>query len=140
MGEILNLDHVGIAVKDMQNAVQLYENLGLQAAHRETVATQKVNTATLSLGGTKLELLEPTTEDSAVARFLKSRGEGVHHLAFQVDNLEEKLNELKILGIRLIDETPRIGVGGSKVAFIHPQGMMGTLIELVECKAKGEST
>lgn len=138
MREILNLDHVGIAVKDLQKAVQLYESLGLQATHRETVAAQKVHTVTLPIGDTKLELLEPTTEESAVAKFLQSRGEGVHHLAMQVDNLEEKLSELKILGIRLIDETPRIGIGGTKVAFIHPQSTLGTLIELVERKTKGE--
>lgn len=135
MGEFLNLDHVGIAVKDLEHAVKLYESLGLQATHRETVAAQKVNTVTLPIGDTKLELLEPTTEDSAIAKFLKSRGEGVHHLAMQADNLEEKLSELKKLGVRLIDETPRIGIGGTKVAFIHPQSTFGTLIELVECQS-----
>ncbi|MHB1406765.1 MAG: methylmalonyl-CoA epimerase [Desulfitobacteriaceae bacterium] len=138
MGEILNLDHVGIAVKDLHQSIQLYESLGLQATHRETVAAQKVNTVTLPIGDTKIELLEPTTEESAIAKFLRSRGEGVHHLAIQVDNLEEKLSELKILGIRLIDETPRIGIGGTRVAFIHPQSTLGTLIELVERKTKGE--
>lgn len=135
MSEILKLDHVGIAVKDLANAIKLYESLGLKATHKETVEAQKVNTVTLPLGDTKLELLEPTSESSAVGKFLAARGEGVHHLALQVDNIEEKLAELKEQGMRLIDETPRAGINGTRVAFIHPQSTKGTLIELVEHQA-----
>lgn len=140
MGEILKLDHVGIAVKDLQNAIKLYGSLGLQATHQETIAAQKVNAVTLPIGDTKIELLEPMPGDSALAKFLKSRGGGLHHLALQVDNIEKKLSELKEQGIRLIDETPRSGIGGTRVAFIHPQSTFGTLVELVERKAKGEQT
>lgn len=139
MSEILKLDHIGIAVKDLEKAIKVYESLGLKAVHRETVAAQKVNTVTLPLGESKLELLEPLGEDSAVGKFLASRGEGVHHLALHVDNIEEKLDELKELGLRLIDETPRTGINGTRVAFIHPQSTMGTLVELVEHRgSKGE--
>lgn len=96
------------------------------------VAEQKVTTATLPIGETILELLEPTEENSPVGKFLASRGAGTHHLAFQVEDIEAKLRELKELGFRLIDEKPRSGAGGAKVAFLHPQGTLGTLIELVE--------
>ena len=132
MSDILKLDHVGIAVKDLNGAIEVYERLGLKVAHQETVAAQKVHTATLPLGDTKLELLEPTVPDSAVGKFLAANGEGVHHLALHVDNLEEKLRELQEQGFRLIDETPRGGIGGTRVAFLHPKGTLGTLIELVE--------
>ena len=128
----MKLDHVGIAVKDLNGAIEVYEKLGLKVAHKETVESQKVTTATLPLGDTKLELLEPAVAESAVGKFLAAHGEGVHHLAIQVDNIEEKLRELKEQGFRLIDETPRGGIGGTRVAFLHPKNTLGTLIELVE--------
>lgn len=129
---IKKIDHLGIAVKNLDEGIKLYEALGLKCTHIETVAEQKVNTATLPLGEANLELLEPTEANSAVGKFLAAQGGGLHHIAIQVENIEEKLQELKNKGIRLIDETPRIGVGGSRVAFIHPKSTLGTLIELVE--------
>ena len=128
----LKLDHLGIAVENLDEAIKVYESLGLSCSHIETVLEQKVRTATLPLGDTNLELLEPTEANSPIGKFLATRGGGIHHLALQVDNIEEKLLELKNLGLRLIDQTPRIGLGGSKVAFIHPQSTFNTLIELVQ--------
>ncbi|MHB1651916.1 MAG: methylmalonyl-CoA epimerase [Desulfitobacteriaceae bacterium] len=132
MSGFLKLDHIGIAVENLEQALKTYESLGLVCKHTERVAEQKVTTATLPIGETVLELLEPTEENSPVGKFLASRGAGAHHLAFQVEDIEAKLRELKELGFRLIDEKPRSGAGGSKVAFLHPQGTLGTLIELVE--------
>lgn len=128
----LKLDHLGIAVTNLDEAIRIYEGLGLSCTHVETVLEQRVRTATLPIGETILELLEPTETDSPVGKFLATRGGGLHHLALQVENIEEKLLELKRLGVRLIDETPRIGLGGSQVAFIHPQSTFNTLIELVQ--------
>ena len=128
----LKLDHLGIAVENLDEAIRVYELLGLSCSHVETVLEQKVRTATLPIGDTNLELLEPTEANSPIGKFLATRGGGIHHIALQVDNIEEKLLELKSLGLRLIDETPRIGLGGSQVAFIHPQSTFNTLIELVQ--------
>ncbi len=129
---IKQIDHLGIAVKNLDEGIKAYEALGFKCTHKETVAEQKVNTATLPIGEAILELLEPTESNSAVGKFLAAQGGGLHHIAIRVENIEEKLQELKNKGIRLIDETPRIGVGGSKVAFIHPKSTLGTLVELVE--------
>lgn len=128
----LKLDHLGIAVANLDEAIRVYKTLGLSCSQVETVLEQKVRTATLPLGETNLELLEPTEANSPIGKFLATRGGGIHHLALQVENIEEKLLELKSLGLRLIDETPRIGLGGSQVAFIHPQSTFNTLIELVQ--------
>ncbi|AET68556.1 methylmalonyl-CoA epimerase [Desulfosporosinus orientis DSM 765] len=128
----LKLDHLGIAVKNLDEAISVYLGLGLSCSQLETIPEQKVRTATLRIGDTNLELLEPMEANSPVGKFLAARGGGIHHLAFQVESIEEKLFELKNSGIRLIDKTPRIGLGGSKVAFIHPQSTFNTLIELVE--------
>jgi methylmalonyl-CoA/ethylmalonyl-CoA epimerase len=128
----LKLDHLGIAVANLDEAIRVYETLGLSCSQVETVPEQKVRTATFPLGETNLELLEPTEANSPIGKFLATRGGGIHHLALQVDNIEERLLELKSLGLRLIDETPRIGLGGSHVAFIHPQSTFNTLIELVQ--------
>jgi len=128
----LKLDHLGIAVPNIDEAIRVYETLGLSCSQVETILEQKVRTATLPLGETNLELLEPTEANSPIGKFIAARGGGIHHLALQVDNIEEKLLELKNLGFRLIDETPRIGLGGSHVAFIHPQSTFNTLIELVQ--------
>lgn len=132
MHGFLKIDHVGIAVNNLDQALETYERLGFTCNHKETVIEQKVYTATLAVGESNLELLEPTEENSSIGKFLNSRGAGVHHLAFQVKNIETKLAELKEAGFRLIDEVPRRGAGGAKVAFLHPQGTIGTLIELVE--------
>ena len=128
----LKLDHLGIAVANLDEAIRLYETLGLSCSQVETIHEQKVRTATIPLGETNLELLEPTEANSPIGKFLATRGSGIHHLAVQVENIEEKLLDLKSLGLRLIDETPRIGLGGSQVAFIHPQSTFNTLIELVQ--------
>ena len=128
----LKLDHLGIAVERLVVGIKLYEALGLSCTHIETVAEQKVNTATFPIGETNLELLEPTEANSPIGKFLTAKGGGLHHIALQVENIEEKLLEFKNQGIRLIDETPRLGVGGSRVAFLHPKSTFGTLIELVE--------
>jgi methylmalonyl-CoA/ethylmalonyl-CoA epimerase len=128
------LDHIGIAVKSLA-ASKIYEDLGLDVQHVETVETQKVKTAFLSVGDANLELLEPTAADSPIAKFIEKRGEGIHHICFRVDNLEEHLARLKEQGYRLIDEAPVAGAHGCRVAFLHPSAGNGVLIELSE---KGE--
>lgn len=127
------IDHLGIAVKSIDQALKLYENiLGLQSVDIETVAEQKVKVAFLPLAGSEIELLESTDPGGPIAKFIEAKGEGIQHLAFRVDDLEETLNHLKAAGIALIDETPRRGAGGAKIAFIHPRATFGTLIELCE--------
>ncbi len=126
-----NLDHIGIAVRSIEKSLQIYVKvLGLKARRIEEVVDQKTRTALLSVGAVNLELLEATSPDSPVARFLTKRGEGIHHLCFRVDDLEAALAQLKAGGVRLIDQTPRCGAGGCMIAFIHPASMGGILIEL----------
>ncbi|MBV9496039.1 MAG: methylmalonyl-CoA epimerase [Acidobacteria bacterium] len=125
------LDHIGIAVRSLE-AVKIYEALGLTIDHVETVETQGVKTAFLSVGDSNLELLEPTGPQSSVAKFLEKRGEGIHHLCFRVDNIEEHLARLKEQGYRLINEAPVRGAHGCRVAFLHPAAGNGVLIELSE--------
>jgi methylmalonyl-CoA/ethylmalonyl-CoA epimerase len=125
------LDHIGIAVKSLA-ASKIYEDLGLDVQHVETVETQKVKTAFLSVGDANLELLEPTAADSPVAKFIEKRGEGIHHICFRVDNIEEHLARLKEQGYRLINEAPVPGAHGCRVAFLHPSAGNGVLIELSE--------
>ncbi|NLN47775.1 MAG: methylmalonyl-CoA epimerase [Clostridiales bacterium] len=129
------LDHIGIAVKDLEESVKFYEEvLGLKLQGIETVEEQKVKVAFLPLGDTELELLEATSPDSPIAKFIESKGQGVQHLAFRVDNIEKVLGEMKEKGIRLIDEKPRYGAGGAKIAFLHPKSTNGVLVELCERK------
>jgi methylmalonyl-CoA/ethylmalonyl-CoA epimerase len=125
------LDHIGIAVKSL-DAARIYEVLGLAVQHVETVETQRVKTAFLSIGDSNLELLEPTSPDSPIAKFIEKRGEGIHHLCFRVDNIEEHLERLKAAGYRLVNETPVPGAHGCRVAFLHPSAGNGVLIELSE--------
>jgi methylmalonyl-CoA epimerase len=125
------LDHIGIAVRSIESAA-IYQALGLTIDHVETVETQGVRTAFLSAGDANLELLEPTGPDTAVARFIEKRGEGIHHLCFRVANIEEQLARLKAAGFRLIDEAPVPGAHGCRVAFLHPAAGNGVLIELSE--------
>jgi len=125
------LDHIGIAVKSL-DAARVYEALGLSIEHVETVETQKVKTAFLAVGDSHLELLEPTGPDSAVAKFIEKRGEGIHHICLRVDNIEEHLETLKAQGYRLINEAPVPGAHGCRVAFLHPSAGNGVLIELSE--------
>jgi methylmalonyl-CoA/ethylmalonyl-CoA epimerase len=125
------LDHIGIAVKSLDVA-RIYELLGLSIEHVEVVETQRVKTAFLPAGDANLELLEPTTPDSPVAKFIEKRGEGIHHLCFRVDDIEAHLERLKAAGYRLINEAPVPGAHGCRVAFLHPAAGNGVLIELSE--------
>ncbi|MDQ3281065.1 MAG: methylmalonyl-CoA epimerase [Acidobacteriota bacterium] len=125
------LDHIGIAVKSL-DALNIYKALGLEVEHVETVETQRVNTAFLSVGDANLELLEPTSPDSPIAKFIEKRGEGIHHICLRVDNIEEHLERLKAQGYRLINEAPVPGAHGCRVAFLHPSAGNGVLIELSE--------
>jgi len=126
--------HVGIAVKNMDEALEIFQKkLGLKLEKITVVEDQKVKSAMLSSGGeTKIELLEPTSQDSPVGRFLEKRGEGIHHIALKVKGIEELLKRLKDEGLNLVNETPRIGVEGTKIAFIHPKSTKNVLIELCE--------
>ncbi len=131
--KVLRVDHIGIAVEDASAAAALYEGvLGLELHGTETVAEQKVKTFFYPVGDTEIELLEATGPDSPVAKFIASRGPGFQHIAFRVENLDEALAELKTRGVRLIDETPRNGAGGARIAFIHPKATGGILVELCE--------
>ncbi len=129
------VDHIGIAVHSIDDALSFWQNtLGIECTGVEEVAEQRVKTAFLPLGDTEIELLEATSEDSPVAKFIEKKGEGIHHLALRVDDLEAALAELKEKGIRLIDETPRYGAGGARIAFVHPKATGGILLELSERK------
>jgi methylmalonyl-CoA/ethylmalonyl-CoA epimerase len=129
----MKIDHLGIATKDINEAMKFWgEALGLENIHTEEVAEQKVLTAMLPIGDTRIELLEPTSEDSPISKFLEKRGGGIHHIAVAVENIEESLAKLKSQGIRLIDETPKTGAGGCLVAFVHPSSTNGVLLELVQ--------
>lgn len=128
-----NLDHVGIAVRDLEAALEAYRHrYGIEPSHREVVESQGVEEALLPLGGSFIQLLLPLTPESPVGRFLEQRGEGLHHVAYAVLDLEESLAHLRQAGARLIDEVPRFGGRGARIAFVHPADLAGTLIELVE--------
>ena len=127
------VDHIGVAVKDLQKALAFWENsLGIPCVGVEEVAEQKVRTAFLPVGDTEIELLEPTSDESPVAKFLEKKGEGIHHIALRVENLEAALEDLKAQGVQLIDEKPRYGAGGARIAFVHPKATGGVLLELSE--------
>lgn len=133
--KVLKVDHIGIAVTSVEEAKKLYSDiLGLPHAGSETVEEQKVTTAFFPVGDTEVELLESTAPDGPIAKFIeanKGRG-GVQHIAFRVENIEEALAELKAKGVALIDEKPRRGAGGAKIAFLHPKSTYGVLVELSE--------
>jgi methylmalonyl-CoA epimerase len=126
------LEHIGIAVNDLKDAIKIYEALGLQVESIEAVEEQKVTTAFIPCGSVNLELLEAIGNEGPVAKFIEKRGEGIHHISIRVTDIEACLNELKEKGIRLVDETPRKCAHNSKIAFIHPKAMKGVLIELCE--------
>jgi methylmalonyl-CoA/ethylmalonyl-CoA epimerase len=128
----VKLDHLGVAVADLEQAVAAWNRLGLEPAHIEEVPRDQVRVAFVPFGGGRLELLEPTAATSPVARFLARRGAGLHHVAFAVTGLAEWLVRLKAAGVRLIDEAPRPGAEGTAVAFLHPAATGGVLVELVE--------
>ena len=125
------LDHIGIAVRSLE-ATKIYELLGLSVQHTEVVETQRVRTAFLSVGDSNLELLEPTSPESPIARFIEKHGEGIHHICLRVDDIEAHLARLKAEGYRLVNEAPVPGAHGCKVAFLHPSAGNGVLIELSE--------
>ena len=131
--KILKIDHIGIAAKAIDQVAPFWNTiLGLPLTGKETVEEQKATTAFLPVGESEIEILESTSPDGALAKFIESRGEGVQHIALRVDNLEAALKELKEKGVRLIDEKPRRGAGGAKIAFIHPKSTNGVLLELSE--------
>jgi methylmalonyl-CoA/ethylmalonyl-CoA epimerase len=130
---IKGIDHVGIAVKSIEEAKKFWvDTLGLTYLRTEEVPDQKVRVAILAAGETMIELLEPTTPDSPVQKFIDKRGEGLHHMTFETDNIAERLKSLKRSNVGLIDEEPRIGAGGACIAFVHPKSAHGVLIELCQ--------
>jgi methylmalonyl-CoA epimerase len=126
---ILKIDHLGIAVKDMAEARRAYEALGFRIEAEHDVPTEKVKTAFITVGESHLELLEPTDPSSVIAKFLEKRS-GLHHICVLVDDIEKSMAEMKAAGAQLLDEVPRIGAGGCRVAFIHPKSAAGVLLEL----------
>jgi len=133
---IKKVDHIGIAVKSLEKALPFYMDiLKLTFLGIEEVDSQKVKIAFLQAGETKLELLEPTSGESSIAKFIEKRGEGIHHVALGVESIEERLHEMKEKGIQMIDYQPRPGAGGAQIAFMHPKSAAGVLYEL--CEKKG---
>ncbi len=129
------IEHIGIAVKSLEQAIPFYEKLlGLKCYAIEEVVDQKVKTAFFKLGQTKIELIEPIDVTSPIAKFIEKRGEGMHHIAFAVNGLEQKLSEAESVGLRLIDKKPRKGAEGLDIAFLHPSSTMGVLMEFCEKK------
>ena len=129
----MKIDHIGIAVKSIADALKVYEQaLGLKVASYDQVDDQGVRLAMLNVGESCIELLEPIRPDSPIEKFMSRRGEGLHHIAVRVDNIEEALERVKAAGARLIDSTPRRGAHNTRVAFIHPSSTNGVLLELVE--------
>ena len=127
------IEHIGIAVKSIEESLPFYtEVLGLELLDIEEVPDQKLRVAFLKIGQSNIELLEPTSPDATVAKFLENRGPGIHHIAFAVDDVAKELEAVKSRGIRVIDETPRIGAHGAKIAFLHPKSGGGVLIELCQ--------
>ena len=135
--KVSHIEHLGVAVKSLDEAIPYWENvLGLKCYAIEEVADQKVRTAFFMLGQTKIELLEPTSEDSTIAKFIEKRGQGVHHVAFAVEGIEGALAEAESKEVALIDKTPRKGAEGLTIAFLHPKSTQGVLTELCEDKNK----
>jgi len=132
---IEQIDHIGIAVKNLKETMRIYKDLlGLELIEEETIEEQKITLAKFLVGKVKIELVQSTHPESAIEKFIEKRGEGIHHIAFSVDNIHESLKELNAKGVNLIDKEPRIGAGGAKIVFIHPKDMNGVLIELLEEK------
>ena len=130
---VVKVDHIGIAVSNLEESLKMYTDiLGMTLHGTETVEEQKVKTAFLPLGETEIELLESTAPDGPIGKFIEARGQGIQHIAFRVDDIEAALAELKAKGVRLIDENPRYGAGGAKIAFLHPKATGGVLIELCQ--------
>jgi len=129
----MKINHLGIATKGIDEALMFWSDaLGLENVHTEVVEDQKVRVAMLPVGESRIELLEPTSDDSPISKFLEKRGGGIHHIAVEVDDIKTSLAILKQKGMRLIDESPRIGAEGCLVAFVHPSSTNGVLLELVQ--------
>jgi methylmalonyl-CoA/ethylmalonyl-CoA epimerase len=129
----MKIDHIGIATRGIDETAQFYRDvLGLEVAETEEVPEQKVRVAMLPIGESRIELLEATSDDSPISRFLEKRGPGIHHIAVRVDDIQAALTDLKQKGARLIDQEPRPGAGGCLVAFVHPSSTGGVLLELVQ--------
>lgn len=126
------IDHLGIAVKSLAAAKGIYENLGLRVSPEETVEQEKVRVVMVPVGESRLELLEPTAEDSTIAKFIAKRGEGLHHVCLRVPDLAAAVAKLKKDGVRLVSEEIRVGAGGHRYVFVHPSSAGGVLLELVE--------
>ena len=130
---IIKMDHIAIVVRSLEHALKPYQDaLGLTPSEIQEVPDQQVRIAFLPVGDTEIELVEPTVTDSGVARFLDKRGEGLHHICLEVSDLDTTLASLKAQGVRLIDEKPRDGGRGKRIAFVHPRSMQGVLVELIE--------
>jgi methylmalonyl-CoA/ethylmalonyl-CoA epimerase len=130
---IKKIDHIAIVVPDIDEALKFWRDvLGLELSHVEEVPEQESRVAFLPTGGSEVELVQPTTDTSGMARYMAKRGPGMHHISFAVDNIEEMLAQLKEKGVQLINEEPTIGAGGTKIAFIHPKSTGGVLVELYE--------
>ena len=129
----MKIDHIGIAVKDLDETLKFYEEvLGMTCTGKEEVADQKVRVAFLPVGDSEVELLESTDVEGPIAKYIEKKGEGIQHIAFRVDNIEEAIENMKQKGIRMIDEQPRYGAGGAKFALCHPKSTGGVLVELSE--------
>lgn len=134
------VDHIAVAVTSLEKALQFYkEQLGIKLIDIETVEEQGVKVAKLDLGNTHIELLEPLGEDTPVGKFIAKRGEGLHHICFGVDDIESGIENLKECGVRLIDQSPKIGAGGAKIAFVHPKSTGGVLLELSQPSPESSS-
>jgi len=132
---VSKIDHIGIAVSNLDETVKLYRDvLGLELHGTEVVPEQKVRVAFLPVGDTEVELLESTSAEGPIAKFIEAKGQGIQHIAFRVNDIEAALEEMKAKGMRLIDDKPRYGAGGAKIAFLHPKSTGGVLIELCERK------
>jgi methylmalonyl-CoA/ethylmalonyl-CoA epimerase len=130
-----HIEHIGIAVANLENSISFYERVfGLKCYNIEEVSDQKVRTAFFMIGQTKIELLESTDPDGPIGKFIENRGEGIHHIAFAVDNIVEQLKHAEQEGVRLIDSFPRKGAEGLSIAFLHPKSASGVLIEICEDK------
>ena len=130
---LTKINHIGIAVTSLDASVPFYrDNLGMAFSGIEEVAEQKVRVAMLCIGESKIELLEPTSEDSPVAKFIEKNGQGIHHIAYEVDDIESAIAALRADGVRMIDEKPRLGAHGTQIAFIHPKSSNGVLTELCQ--------
>ena len=129
---MLSIDHIGVAVKSLATAKVIYEKLGLSLASEETVEAEQVRVIMVPLGESRLELLEPTSENSIIAKFIAKRGEGLHHVSLRVPDLEATVERLKKDGVRLVSDEIKIGAGGHRYVFVHPSSAGGVLLELVE--------